>query len=254
MKRTRISVVKYTNSLPFIYGLENHHIRHTIDVSLDTPADCYEKLLDDRADVGLVPVVILDQLDYAGIISPFCIGTKGKVRSVILASSVPLRDIQTIYLDYQSRTSVTLVQVLARKFWNISPEFRHAEPGFEERSLQNGEAAVVIGDRAFGFYSRDYLITDLGEEWNRHTGNPFVFACWVSNKPMESEFELLFPEALSLGLQHRDKLAEELQPKFDPRNVDLKTYFNRNINYNFGPDDKKGMNLFLNLKRVILNP
>ncbi len=254
MKELRVSVVKYTNSVPFIYGLENHPIKQSIRLSLDTPAECYEKLMRDRADVGLVPVVILNKLDYSSIISPYCIGARGKVRSVILASTVRLKDIRRIYLDYQSRTSVKLVRVLARKFWQISPEFIQASEGFETRPLEEGEAAVVIGDRAFGFYDRSYQIFDLGEEWYRYTGKPFVFACWVANKPVDPGFESVFSEALHHGLENRSLLAGQMNQEAAFENVDLHEYFFENINYNFGPADEEGMNLFLNLMRIIHNP
>ncbi len=254
MKEIRVSVVKYTNSAPFIYGLQNHPVKRQICLSLDTPAECYEKLLNDKADIGLVPVVILSRLDYSGIVSPYCIGARGKVRSVILASTVKLKDIRTIYLDYQSRTSVNLVRILARRFWEISPDFIPATEGFETRDLQEGEAAVVIGDRAFDFYNRQYLIFDLGEEWYMNTGKPFVFACWVANKPLEADFEPVFSEALKYGIDHREELAEDMGPQFLSKNVDLKRYFFENVNYNLGPADEEGMNLFLNLMRIILNP
>ncbi len=253
MKEIRISVVKYTNSVPFIYGLGNHPIKDSIRLSLDTPAECYEKLMQDKTDLGLVPVVILNRLDYADIVSPYCIGSRGKVRSVVLASSVELKDINTIYLDYQSKTSVTLARILAKKFWQITPEFVHTGEGFENKALKEGEACVVIGDRAFDFYDSDYRIYDLGEEWYRHTGKPFVFACWVANKPIDPAFERVFSEALQLGIDHREALATDLRESYASKNVDLKHYFFENINYNFGPADEEGMNLFLNLMRIILN-
>jgi chorismate dehydratase len=195
MKTTRISIVKYTNSLPFLDGLENHPIRKKIQISADTPAECYEKLMNDDADIGLVPVTILNKLNYADIVSKYCIATRGKVRSVILASTVPLERIEKIYLDYQSRTSVNLVKILAKKFWKIEPEFVNAEPGFETRPVPIGSAFVVIGDRCFRFYDQNYLIYDLGEEWLMNTGKPFVFACWVANKPVDPDFEAEFSEA-----------------------------------------------------------
>jgi chorismate dehydratase len=253
MKDLRISVVKYTNSMPFIYGLENHPIKDSIRLTLDTPAECYEKLLNDKTDLGLVPVVILNKLDYSDIVSPYCIGARGTVRSVILASSVRMKDIRKIYLDYQSRTSVNLVRILAKKFWCIDPEFVQTEEGFETRHLKTGEAVVVIGDRAFDFYCADYHIFDLGKEWLEHTGKPFVFACWVANKPVEPDFEAVFSEALQFGLDHRDELAVQLQGHFESSHTDLRKYFFENIHYNFGLAEEEGMNLFLNLMRIIHN-
>ena len=55
----KISCVKYTNSLPFIAGLKKSFSPDEIKLELDTPADCYQKLIEGKVDIGLVPVVAL---------------------------------------------------------------------------------------------------------------------------------------------------------------------------------------------------
>ncbi|HEY1040940.1 MAG TPA: MqnA/MqnD/SBP family protein, partial [Bacteroidia bacterium] len=128
-KRYKISIVNYLNTLPFVYGLKESGIDKHIDISYDIPAVCAEKLLTKQVDVGLVPVAVLAKMPEYHIITDFCIGSNGVVDSVKLFSMVPLEEIKEIVLDYQSRTSVALVQLLAKELWNISPQFTKAQPG-----------------------------------------------------------------------------------------------------------------------------
>lgn len=243
----RISCVKYINSLPFISGLEKHPVRKKSMISLDTPAECYNKLLTGLVDIGLVPVVALRKLEKKYIISPYCIGTRGQVNSVLMASDTPLKKIEKIYLDYQSRTSVELTRVLCREFWEIEPEFIPAKPGFVKDKIPEKSAYVVIGDRAFPFHQSSYHIYDLGEEWIKYSSKPFVFACWVSNKLIDQEFISEFSEALKSGLDHRNELVEDLAKEHPELNTDFHEYFYHHINYNFDSDSVEGMELFLNL-------
>lgn len=246
-KMYRISCVKYTNSLPFIYGIRNSEFTIKPELSLDTPADCYQKLLTDQVDIGLVPVVALRNMKEKYIISPYAIGADGAVRSVIMASVTELKNIEKIYLDYQSRTSVQLVRILARDYWKIEPEFLDTKPGFAEEKIPGNSAYVIIGDRAFDFHYKGLKIYDLAAAWKGLTGKPFVFATWVSNKPPDEKFKAEFTEALKKGIDSRAAIIEEIQPGFKENTVDLYEYFYHNIKYDFDSDSIEGMELFLNL-------
>src|SRR5665213_3010681 len=96
----RISAVSYLNTKPFLYGLELAHIPD-VEISLDNPAECARKLIENEVDLGLVPVAIIPLLKEAHILPGFCIGADGAVESVKLYSHVPLEKIKTILLDYQ---------------------------------------------------------------------------------------------------------------------------------------------------------
>jgi chorismate dehydratase len=148
MKKIRISAVSYLNSLPFVYGLTHSSLINECDISLDIPSVCAEKLINGTVDIGLIPVAAIPQVPNATIISDYCIGANGEVKTVCLFSEVPLNEIKTILLDYQSRTSVLLVKILAKEFWKINPEFINAEAGFEQK-IKGTTAGVVIGDRTF---------------------------------------------------------------------------------------------------------
>lgn len=251
MEKTRISAVSYLNSLPFVYGLNHSALKNECEISLDIPSVCAEKLISGKADVGLIPVAAIPQIANAHIISDYCIGSNGKVKTVCLFSEVPLHEIETVLLDYQSRTSVMLVKILAKEYWKINPEFVNAEAGFEQK-INGTTAAVVIGDRTFSlsFGEGRGEAFDLAEEWKKFTNLPFVFACWVANKKLPAEFIADFNNALKNGLANIGKTLEEFPPTVVTA-AEAKKYLTENISYDFDAEKKKALELFNELSKKI---
>ncbi len=243
MEKVKISVVSYLNSKPFIYGLKHSELINNVELSLDIPSDCARKLLNGEVDLGLIPVAVIPKLKEHYIISDYCIGAEGKVTSVMMYSEVPLQEISTILLDYQSRTSVTLVKVLANNYWKISPIWINAEANFEN-NIKDTTAAVIIGDRTFGLENKYKYAYDLSEEWQKFTQLPFVFACWVANKPLPETFINSFNQALKFGLDNRTQLISELK-ELNVYHTDISDYLNHHIKFNYDAEKQKALKLFL---------
>ena len=242
MEKIRITAVSYLNTKPLLYGLFKSGLAESIDLQLNIPSVCAQKLKSGAVDLGLVPVAVIPELPNPQIISNYCIGTVGTVRTVGIFSQRPIEELDTIYLDFHSRTSVELVRILLRDYWQLSPALLPAEPGFEDRT--GGTAgALIIGDRAIEAEGRYAYFYDLGEAWLHHTGLPFVFAAWVANKPLSTEFIEAFNQAQELGLQHLPQLMF-LLPNPAP-GFDLRTYFTQNISYAFDAPKHKALNKFL---------
>ncbi|HMK04286.1 MAG TPA: MqnA/MqnD/SBP family protein, partial [Ferruginibacter sp.] len=130
--KIRVGAVSYLNTKPLIYGFEQGKMKEEIDLVIDYPANIASFLTDDRIDIGLVPVAIIPSLKEQHIISDFCIGCDGAVASVCLFSEVPLAEIETILLDYQSKTSVELLKLLLEEHWKISPRLVAGTDSYEE--------------------------------------------------------------------------------------------------------------------------
>lgn len=241
--KIKISAVSYLNSKPFIYGLQHADIINEIDLSLDIPSVCAQKLITDKADIGLIPVSAIPQLKEHYIISDYCIGAQGEVTSVMLYSQVPLNEIKEILLDYQSLTSINLVKVLAKNFWKIKPKWIPAKTDFEI-NVNETTAAVIIGDRTFDLKNKYAYSYDLSEEWQRFTQLPFVFACWVANKKLSDKFIRRFNEALKNGLDNKAVLINELKVK-DEYFIGLDLYLNNSISYDYDTSKKQALQLFL---------
>jgi len=216
-----------------------------IELSLDHPAACAQKLLHAEADIGLVPVATLPHFKDYHIISNYCLGADGEVKTVLLCSQVPLDKIDTIYLDYQSRTSAMLVQILAHKFWRTEIAFKKGFPHFEEAVIKSRTAALVIGDRSLDIAAKSNYIYDLSAEWKKFTGLPFVFATWTSNSEMPNDFLQRFNQALEWGLQNKDQSISMLSGEKTPTSFNLQEYLNKNISYTLTDTKRAGLNLFL---------
>ena len=244
LNKIKISAVSYQNTIPFLYGIENSEfIDRNTCVSLDMPSECARKLLDNEVDIGLVPIAILPQLDEFEIISDYCIGAEGDVKSVLLLSDVPLNEIEKVFLDYQSRTSVNLMIILAQRFWKINPIFKHARRGYE-KEISGKTAGVVIGDRTFALKKNFKYVYDLAGEWTKFTNLPFIFACWVSNKKIDSDFIKQFNIALKLGIKNINESIKIHSNKVIS-NEELANYLKNDVKFSLDEEKRKGLELFL---------
>lgn len=249
MDKTRISIVSYLNSKPFLFGLRNSKINSQLDISLDIPAKIVAKLSYNLADVGLIPVAGLADLEKYEIISDYCIGAVGKVKTVVLVSDVPLNEIETILMDYQSRTSVLLAKVLAKFYWKKGFNWESTCNNFQHKSINGKTAGVLIGDRVFEVEGKFKYSYDLSDEWEKFTGLPFVFAVWAANKKISASFEHTFNEAMKLGLQNIDEVIKQQQKDYP--DVDISNYFTENISFELDDAKHKAMQKFLQLVKKL---
>ncbi len=239
MEKIRISAVSYTNSKPFVYGLENSSIMTKIDLQKDIPTDCAEKLISTQVDIGLVPVATLPLIPNAQIIGDYCIGSNGAVDSVFVLSNKNLKDIKTIQLDAHSRTSNNLARVLFHYYFKQNITYIPANSLVE---VEEVDAIVLIGDRTFGKTNQYKTVLDLGYYWKEYTGLPFVFAAWIANKTLSSEFIKEFNQALKLGLEH---IPEVIKSMPSPLAIDLNDYFYHKLQFDLDDLKREAINLFL---------
>lgn len=247
MKKIRISAVSYTNTKPFLYGIQHTAIIDQIDLSLDIPADCAQKLIDDKVDIGLIPVAATLNLPEWHIVSDYCIGATGAVNSVFIFSNCDIREVKTIQLDPQSRTSNNLARVLLKNLWEVEPQLITDAADYSN-STDPHTAFVQIGDRTFGKKAQFKFVYDLAEEWQKLTRLPFVFAAWIANKPIPKAFTEEFNTSLKYGLDHRPELLKELPKRPD---FDLEDYLMHKLDFNLTDDKKKALYLFLDYIRAL---
>ncbi len=242
-KHYKLSVVNYYNTTPFVYGLKHSSVKWPHTIEWDIPSTCALKLKNKQVDIGLVPVAVLPELNSYHIITDYCIGAVGKVDSVKLFAQKPLEELTHVLLDYQSKTSVTLVQVLNKHFWKKNIQFINATEGFEKQ-INDTTSAVIIGDRTFGLTEHPYQY-DLAEEWQKYTGLPFVFACWVSNESIDPEFIEEFNQSLKYGVDHIKESV--IETPNNTKGFDAYDYLKNKISYNLDSEKRKALELFLEL-------
>lgn len=235
LNKIKISAVSYTNTKPFIYGIERSEVKNQIDLSLDIPSDCAQKLINNQVDIGLIPVAAIPQVPNANIIGSYCIGSVGAVNSVFIFSNVPASEIKTIKLDPQSRTSNNLAKVLLKFHFKVEVQL------VTDQATET-DAIVLIGDRTFGRKDDFAYAYDMGDEWMKFTGLPFLYAAWVANKTIPQDFVADFDEALKFGLAHRAELLKELP---SVPNFDLEDYLFHKLDFELTQEKRKAMELFL---------
>ena len=154
-----------------------------------------------------------------------------------------MEDIQTVILDYQSRSSITLTKVLNKFYWKKHVAYIDAKPGYEE-TIKETTAAVVIGDRTFSMNGSFKYEYDLAEEWKKFTGLPFVFAAWVATSKIDPGFVYEFNAALKSGANNIAKALEEdggpPSEKFDRLD-----YLSKKISYDLDIKKREALELFL---------
>lgn len=242
MRKIKVTAVSYLNTKPLLFGIVKSAIAGRIDLQLDIPSVCADKLQNGQADLGLVPVAVLPKLSAPHIISDYCIGSEGAVKTVCIFGDCPIEEMEAIYLDFHSRTSVALTKVLLREHWQLSPRLIPAQRGYEEK-ISGKTGGLVIGDRAIGLEDRHPYVYDLGEAWEGFTGLPFVFAAWVSNRPLDPEFLQAFNAAMAQGIAEIPQLMYILPTP--GHHFDLNTYFTRHISYDLDDAKRKALQIFL---------
>jgi len=239
-RKIRVGAVSYLNTKPLLYGILQSAVMDEIDLIIEYPARIAAMLLEDRIDIGLVPVAIIPELKEYHINGNYCIGSNGAVASVCLFSEIPIERVEKVLLDYQSRTSVELARILLKEYWKTAPELVEAGKDIRDQ-IRGTTAAVIIGDRALEQRQTSPYVYDLAEAWKDLTGLPFVFAAWISNKPLDPAFIARFDEANRRGIGQIDNVVAE-----NPYSVfDLHDYFTDFLDYKLDDLKRQGLKKFL---------
>jgi chorismate dehydratase len=248
MKKPYVAASSYLNTAPlcysFIYGDQVDRCRFLSDAS---PAVCAEMLKEKRADAAMIPAIEYQRIANIVAVPEVCVASKSRVRSVVLASRVPIEDVRSVALDTTSRTSATLVQILFSRFYGVQPAYRQSPPRIEQM-LETDDAALIIGDPAMLIDRSALKVYDLAQEWRKHTGLPFVFAFWAIRKDSKLwPGEVDFLAAKREGLGHTNELAKRYSESLGLPREELITYLTENINFDLDQESLGGLQLYYEL-------
>lgn len=182
--------------------------------------------LNDLLAAGELQLSVVSAVEYARnaaayhLLPDLAITCDGPVHSVALFSRrAPTElDGRTVLVTASSRTSVLLLELLCRHRWNVAPRFATARAeaaDLDELAGLPHDAVLVIGDAALLLRAREQypVHVDLGFEWKRWTGLPFVFAVWAARRDTGlASVQAVHAGLLASrawGLEHLDLLARE---------------------------------------------
>jgi chorismate dehydratase len=228
----------------FIHG---EH-RSSVELIDAVPSRCGEMLEQREVDAALVPIIEYQRLENLLIVPDVCVGTRERVRSVVLASQkANLRDVKSVALDESSRTSATLIKILFKEFVGVEPQWIPRAPRLSEM-LSSNDAALIIGDPAMTFPRDGIHVFDLATLWHEYTGLGFVFAMWMTQKEnAERIAEIDFRRARDHGLENIGNIVREYR-KLIPLSVEeLTEYLTENISYRIDDSMWAGLQRYFEL-------
>lgn len=243
----RIGAVQYLNSKPLIEDLDV--LAPRAELVLQVPSRLADLLAAGLLDVALVPSIEVMRHPGLIVVSDACVAARGPVMSVKLYSRVPMEGIRTLALDEGSRTSAALVQILLAQRYRIRPQVESLPLGSTPAQAAT-DAVLLIGDRAMhasqmtGFSQ----VWDLGEQWNRQTGLPFVFAMWAARKAAPTaELAGILGRARDRGVERIDAIAEREAPLLGLSVEKARTYLRDHLHFSLGDAERRGLALFRRL-------
>ena len=238
-----ITAVSYLNTIPFVYGLK-HADNLRADLLLAPPAQCAKNYIEGKADIALLPAAVVPELKQTNIITDYCIGAVGAVRTVTVMSNTPIGRVKRIWLDAHSRTSVQLCGYLAKHKWHIEPEWLHMQDYNIVEKPQEGDAFLLIGDKVFGYEGKFAYVYDLAIEWREITKLPFAFAVWVARKGVPYEITDELQRALTFGVEHIWEAVSESNYMGSDNGITAYDYLTRNIDFILVEEKLKALKMF----------
>ena len=236
----RIGCVKYLNARPLIYGWPG-------EVVFDHPSALCERLASGSLDVALVSSFEFLRNPVYTLVDGVSIASHGPVHSVFVAHAGELSEIEEIEVDPASQTSINLLRCLMAES-GMSPKFV-IRSRLVQRALTPRLAKFFIGDQAIRFRDESagtFQFWDLGEEWQKRTQLPFVYALWLIRPEVPS------PKAIADTLRAcRDHNVRELdlliaaEKEFSPDFCQF--YLTECLSYQFGAQEKEGLSAFRKL-------
>jgi len=232
-KGMRVALVEFLNAVPLYYALKENLVENDFEFISDVPSRCARLLYENRVDISNTSIVEYVNSDNYRLLRDGCISTLKKVKSVVLFVHKPINKVKVVKLDRNSKTSNALAMVIFKLKYGITADY-----------VFEGEAdcELVIGDRALKRLKQGGEPLDLALEWYEFTGLPFVFAAWITNKPLDEYVVGKFLKAKEMG----KKLIKEICSGYKsiiPED-ECQTYLTENISYDFDAVKKESINVF----------
>jgi chorismate dehydratase len=231
LKSLRIGCVKYLNAQPLIRGWPG-------EVDFDHPSALCNKLARGELDIALASSFEFLRNPVYQVVDGVSISSAGPVYSVVVAHSRDISEIREIELDPASETSAKLLQCLLAEL-NFAPLFSRASTSV----ITAYRARLFIGDQAIRFRQRhagEYHFWDLGEQWNKLVGLPFVYALWLIRPEVRNSKSL----AERLRKLRDENLGDIDRLVADEKEFDhdfCRHYYRENLRFSFGENEKAGL-------------
>ena len=238
----RVVAADFLNSLPLTVEVAGDDF---FDFRYVVPSEGARMLVEGEAEIALLPVAALAEIGGLEVVPGPCIGANGRVDSVVIVSEVPLDQVERLYVDNASRTSVVLARIYLEAIGRRETPFVRLSGEDILGKVGGTDAGLLIADIAFEHSDRFTYRHDLGDVWKRLTGEPFVFAVWAAEPGVLNE-EII--ERLNRrfwdGLARKHRIVEEFAASRDIEKSRVASYLDERIQFNLNRAAWNGMQEF----------
>ena len=238
----------FINAQPLLIPLKEKEQQLGVTLVTGSPASLAERLKAGELDLAMIPSIeYLKDLGRYRLLPGIAVASRGPVDTVLFASRLPLKEVRSVALDVRSRTSAALLQVLFGETFSSKVSLEPADPD-PQVMLKNHDAALIIGDPAFGLQSAypDLQIYDLSEQWFKQTGKTFVHAIVAVRNGIEldKDFLEMVQQAKTEGLSRLESIAQTDSEKLGIAYETCLDYLSSKIIYDLDQEEMAGLQHF----------
>lgn len=253
-KTIRIGRIDFTNVWPLFYYFPFSAFEGEVEVLQQVPTGLNRAMKQGEIDIGPISSFAYgDNFEEYMLFPDMSVSSYHQVNSILLFHRKPLEQLgnATISLPTTSATSVNLLKIILRKFYGHEPNYVYAAPELETM-MSTTDAALLIGDHAIRAHWQDngYMVTDLGEEWTRLTGQWMSFAvCAIRKQTVQEQPEQVrriyeaFLESKRKSTDDMTALVQDAQRLIGGTIAYWEHYFS-NLCYEFGPKQWAGLQMY----------
>ena len=242
-RRVRIGAVRYLNSKPLVHRLDE--FAPQAEIVYDVPSRLADRLAAGELDVGLIPSIEFFRGRGYTIVPGLAVVSDGPVDSVKLFCRKPLTDVRSLALDEGSRTSQALARILLSECYGVRPSIEPLGLDCDETDTR-ADAVLLIGDRAMKAETADFpFVVDLGHEWSRWTGLPFVYAFWAVRSGVDlGGVDRALKRAKEAGCREVASIAADEGPRLGLATDLCERYLRERIRFDLGRRELQGLERF----------
>jgi len=239
----RIGAVSYLNARPLTFCLPR--LAPHAQIVVDLPSRLADGLASGSLDVAVIPSVEYFRHPGSSIVSDACIVCRGPIRSLKLYGRVPPEQIRTLALDEGSRTSAALTRILLEERFGLAPQIERLPIGASVGDTA-ADAVMLIGDRGMRPPDgRFHFVWDLGEEWARWTGLPFVCAMWIARPGVNLDgLDEVLAAARDEGERRLEEIARLAAPEVGIPQQECLAYLRDDLVFHLGERERRGLSAF----------
>ncbi|MCZ7392851.1 MAG: menaquinone biosynthesis protein [Candidatus Methanoperedens sp.] len=190
----RLGKIAFANcDFPY-YAIEHGRVEaHDIEITQAHPVELARMLFNNELDISPISSIMYGKRNDLLILPGLSITSNDFTKSVLICSNgkLDLSELEgkTLCIPETTASSAALVKII---LWRkgVKINIRQCQGTDIDQMLNQGDAALLIGDSAIHAIGKYSVIADLGNEWKKMTGKKMVYALWV----VREEFASVHPD------------------------------------------------------------